>query len=99
MKTLETYLTDAERAGVIDHRLRVQRGPNGEVRFYIHPSDVDGKTLDFEVRGNSLGEIFDLVAGEMVELDGLATKADIDALSDKVDRLMALVPAQGRRGP
>ncbi|MEP3114912.1 hypothetical protein [Nisaea sp.] len=99
MKTLETYLTDAERAGVIDHRLRMQRGPDGKIRFYIHPVDVDGETLDFEVQGNSLHEVFELAAGEVVEFDGLATKADIDALSDKVDGLMALIPAQDRRGP
>ena len=91
MKTLETYLTDAERAGVIDHRLRMQRGKDGRVQFYIHPASVDGETMDFEVQGNSLFEGFELVAGEVVELDGLATKADIAALSDKVDGLMAVV--------
>lgn len=96
MKTFETYLTDAERDGVIDHRVRLQRGSRGEVRIYIHPNDVDGQTLDFEVQGNSLGEVFDLAScelavGDLVKGDELATKADIDALSDKVDALSAVV--------
>lgn len=91
MKTFETYLTDAAHAGVIDHRLRMQRGKDGKVQFYIHPDGVDGDTRDFEVQGNSLYEVFELISAEVFECDGLATKADIDALSDKVDGLMALI--------
>lgn len=99
MKTLETYLTDAERAGVIDHSLRMQRGKDGDVRFYIHPHGVDGDTMDFEVQGNALFQVSDLVLGEALSDEVLATKADVDALSDKVDGLLALVPSQDRRGP
>jgi hypothetical protein len=84
MKTLETYLVDAEHKGVIDHQLRIQRGPGGEVRIYIHPDSVDGDTLDFEVQGNCLSPVFDLMAGEIglseVEGPALATKDDIDEL-------------------
>ncbi len=91
MKTLETYLVDAEHKGVIDHQLRIQRGPGGEVRFYIHPANVDGDTLDFEVQGNCLSPVFELLAGEIglseVEGPALATKDDIDALRSEIAAL------------
>lgn len=53
-KSLEQYLSDAMDRGVIDHALRAHRGLDGKVTFYIHPSGVDGETLDFVVRGNAM---------------------------------------------
>jgi len=90
MKTLETYLVDAEHKGVIDHRLRIQRGRVGEVRFYIHPDGVDGDTLDFEVQGNGLFPVLmpiDGVAVDLIEGPALATKADVEGVKIQVAEL------------
>lgn len=54
MKTLEQYLRDAINAGSIDHALRCEVRPNGDVKFYIHPHGKDGDTIDYVVEGNSL---------------------------------------------
>lgn len=52
--TLEQYFRDAyERNGAIDHSLRATV-EEGEVRFYIHPTGLDGETPDFSVDGNSV---------------------------------------------
>lgn len=82
MKTLEAYLIDAEHKGVIDHALRMTRGPGGEVRIVLHPAGVDGETLDLEVRGDHVSaplpaiEPLDFGTTEMVG-EPLATKDDI----------------------
>lgn len=52
--TLEKYLQQNLDNDVIDHSIRCVRGPNGEVDFYIHPSGVDGETLNLTVKGNDL---------------------------------------------
>jgi len=31
---------------------------DGKVRFYIHPTNVSGPTLDFEVEGNTLKPLY-----------------------------------------
>lgn len=49
--TFEDYLISQK--GVIDFSLRAEVTSDG-VCFYIHPSDVDGDTMDFFVRGNTL---------------------------------------------
>lgn len=58
--TLEEYFRKqfaTQRTGepyqVIDHALRCEFA-EGVVRFYIHPANVSGDTVDFEVRGNVL---------------------------------------------
>lgn len=53
-KPFEQYLVENFDRGVIDHSIRSHRGPSGKVTFYVHPSGVDGDTLDFVVRDNSL---------------------------------------------
>lgn len=83
MKTLETYLLDAEHKGIIDHAVRMSRGPGGEVRVCIHPQDVDGETLDYQVNGTSLHEVpIAYEFGEIGVSEGpaLATQEDIEAL-------------------
>lgn len=50
MTTLEGYLKEANAKGVIDFNLRTITNPDGGVDFYIHPSNVDGETADFEVK-------------------------------------------------
>jgi hypothetical protein len=64
MKTLEQYLTDAADTTTTVHVLTMKSratvtDPDGKVttapvRFYIHPANVNGETLDFEVQGNTL---------------------------------------------
>ena len=66
MKTLEEYLEAELGNGVTTvHTLTVKpRQVVGEtedgqpilspIRFYIHPTDVPGDTLDFQVEGNAL---------------------------------------------
>lgn len=55
MKTLEQYLRDAMHAGIHwpDHSLRAT-AHDGYVSFYIHPSGIDGETLNFNVYGNDV---------------------------------------------
>lgn len=38
----------------IDFRLRIEYTLENKIQFYIHPMDVDGQTLTFEVEGNTL---------------------------------------------
>src|SRR3546814_1208602 len=87
MKTLEGYLLDAEHKGIIDHAVRMQRGPGGEVQLYIHPQGVDGETLDFRVQGNGMFEIPPVYEiGEIGPSEGptLATQEDIEALREAI---------------
>lgn len=53
-KTIEEYLASFLQEGVIDHHLRVSRDINGGLRFYIHPLEAGGETLDFYVIENSV---------------------------------------------
>lgn len=53
-KSLEQYLADEEQDGIIDHNLRIIRNKEGDLHFYIHPSNHDGETCDFAVQGNRL---------------------------------------------
>lgn len=52
--TLEQYLKSNCAAGVIDHSIRAEIGKDGNPRFYIHPANVSGETLDFVVTNNQL---------------------------------------------
>ena len=53
-QSLEEYLSENFAKQVIDHSIRSHVNPDGTVTIYIHPSNVDGTTLDFKVEGNSL---------------------------------------------
>lgn len=57
MKTLEEYMKENLKNGVIDHAVRCIQGPNGEIDFYIHPAGVNGDTLDLTVFGNNVSDI------------------------------------------
>lgn len=59
MITLEQYFRsqfvttkDGWQVPAIDHALRCEIPTHGPVRFYIHPANVNGDTLNFEVQGN-----------------------------------------------
>lgn len=51
--TFEEYLTEAEKHGIIDFRIRATI-MNSHTEFYAHPIDKNGKTLTFKVEDNSL---------------------------------------------
>ena len=53
MKKLEQYFRECDKNRIIDHALRVTVSQNS-VKFYIHPINANGDTLDFEVKGNGL---------------------------------------------
>lgn len=55
--TFGEYLASEMDAGRIDFHLRVVRGPNGELDFYIHPQNADGNTGDFTVAGGKVSAI------------------------------------------
>jgi len=44
-------------ANYIDHAIR-HEVRDGKVRFYIHPMTVNGPTLDFEIEGNTLKQLY-----------------------------------------
>jgi len=52
--SLEEYLRENERRGVIDHSIRAQLRADGTVTFYIHPAFANGETWDYQVQGNTL---------------------------------------------
>lgn len=54
MKNLEEYLRENINKQAIDHSIRAQIDNNGSVSFYIHPANISGDTLDFEVKENQL---------------------------------------------
>ena len=56
--TFEQYLKVNCTDGNIDHSLRAQIGSDGHPRFYIHPSNVSGETLDFVVTDNQLHPVY-----------------------------------------
>ncbi len=96
MKTLEAYLIDAEHKGVIEHALRMTRGPGGEVRLIIGPPGADHgdefipPSVEFEVRGDTVSQPFmTFDAGEMLAVEGpaLATKEDIVAAQNDMYRV------------
>lgn len=51
--TFEDYLRKNYDNIIIDHALRAEI-VDDQVRFYIHPAQVSGDTLDFVVKGNTL---------------------------------------------
>ena len=51
---LEEYLIDNYNKGFIDHSIRADVQTYGTVLFYIHPTNADGQTLDFQVVENRL---------------------------------------------
>jgi hypothetical protein len=68
LKTLEEYLRDSLKAGVIDHSLRAQIDIQGRLTFYIHPAGVSGDTLDFSVTGNTLNPAgWNIEASEVIK--------------------------------
>src|SRR3546814_10926791 len=102
MKTLEGYLLDAEHKGIIDHAVRMQRGPGGEVQLYIHPQGVDGETLDFRVQGNGMFEIPPVYEiGEIGPSEGpaLATQEDLDALREDIRGVRSTARRPRKAGP
>lgn len=56
--TLEQYLKTNCSAGVIDHSIRAEIAKDGNPRFYIHPANVSGETLDFVVTKNQLHPVY-----------------------------------------
>lgn len=56
--TLEQYLKSNCERQVIDHAIRAEIGKDGNPRFYIHPANVSGDTLDFVVTKNQLHPVY-----------------------------------------
>ncbi len=54
MKTLDQYLYENSKKGIVDHIIRAHVDDNGWASFYIHPFGADGDTLDFDVDENQL---------------------------------------------
>jgi hypothetical protein len=54
MKKLEQYFRESDNNGAIDHALRANGYPDDGVKFYIHPLDINGDTLDYLVVGDTL---------------------------------------------
>lgn len=54
--SFEDYLTGClnRLVPVIDHSLRAERLPDGRIKFYIHPANVDGDTPSFLVSRNEV---------------------------------------------
>jgi hypothetical protein len=51
--TLEQYFR-AHYNRAVDFALRIDFDINNNVRFYIHPLNAEGETLDFSVNGNTV---------------------------------------------
>ncbi len=64
MRTLEQYIKDNNENGIIDFSIRAGSSEHGSTMFYIHPTGIDGDTLDFEVQGNTLITHYDSKEGE-----------------------------------
>ncbi len=56
-QNLEEYFRDNDGKQVIDHAIRA-RIDGDNVVFYIHPNGVSGETLDFQVHGNNLTQLY-----------------------------------------
>ena len=54
--SLDDYLSECFKRGVIDHAIRANVDEQGRISFYIHPLGVDGNTLDFWVWDNTVWE-------------------------------------------
>jgi len=56
LKSLEAYLKDNFKNGIVNHDLKANIDHEGNVVFYIHPisPDGDGDSMDFEVHKNKL---------------------------------------------
>ena len=59
-KTLESFFRDNIVKNVIDFTLRASITEDNRVVFYIHPLDVSGDTVDFEVDDNILSHNRDI---------------------------------------
>ncbi len=53
MKTLQHYFLENYKNGIVDHTIRSSVDGEGNVSYYIHPSNKDGDTLDFAVFNNT----------------------------------------------
>jgi len=62
-ETLFKYLRRNIKNGVIDFAIRAQEDPVGTVKFYIHPANESGDTLDF-LLWEEPDSGFDLLANE-----------------------------------
>lgn len=61
MRTLEEYFRDNAGNNIIDFSVRATVDvENKQVKFYIHPTGVNGDTMDFEVWQNDLRTLCDL---------------------------------------
>lgn len=54
VKTLEKMFRDAAANNVIDFTVRAHACEGHQVTFYIHPTSVNGDTLDYVVEGDHL---------------------------------------------
>ena len=54
MKTLKQYFLENFKNGIIEHIIRSSVDDEGNASFYIHPSNIEGDTLDFLVCSNTL---------------------------------------------
>lgn len=74
--TLEQYLKSNCERQVIDHAIRAEIGKDGNPRFYIHPANVSGETLDFVVTKNQLHPVY--------IWDGLQELADANPMTPEL---------------
>ncbi len=91
MKNLEQYFRECDKNRAIDHALRATVSKD-RVKFYIHPINANGDTLDYEVKGDAL---IPLINGEKVEkADGLFSYKDLSALMGLVVKNSVELQAQ-----
>lgn len=89
--TLEQYLkTNCERQ-VTDHSIRAEIGTDGNPRFYIHPANVSGETLDFVVTKNQLHPAY--------VWDGLQQLADANPIPPDIRAKMDADRAETEKTP
>ena len=79
MKDLEQYFRECDKNRVIDHALRATVSKD-KVKFYIHPINANGDTLDYEVKGNAL---IPLVNGKPIQK---ATEHSSTLTSDNLEK-------------
>ena len=68
--TLREYLADNYARNVLDHAARASVSEDGRVSFYIHPANVSGTTLDFEVTGEIGGFVDILIPDPRISVPG-----------------------------
>ncbi len=74
--TLEEYLKSNCDRQIIDHLIRAEIGNDGKPRFYIHPANASGETLDFVVTKNQLHPAY--------VWDGLGQLAVVNPISPEI---------------